>query len=304
MAAAAAPLEHDRSSPIVVTGATGFLGRHVTQSLAQGHRPVMQVSRQACGAGYVPWEELATVVDGAYAVVHLAGANVGRRWTERVKREILESRVQTTRALCEAVRAAAQPPSVVVSQSAVGFYGPHGDEAIGEEDPPGSGFLAEVCRAWEAEAAPIAMSTRLCVLRSGVVLARDGGAFARMLLPFRMGLGGPLGSGHQAFPWIHITDWVALVQFAIENAAAAGPMNAVAPGVVSNRAFARALGRALHRPAVLPTPGWALRLAFGEMATAMLLQGQRVLPRRALALGFRFRYSMVDEALRQLTQAK
>ncbi len=284
---------------VVVTGGTGFLGTHLGAAMRDGGDEVVVVSRTP-GAGTIGWDDLPAAVDGAGAVINLAGATIARRWSEAGKRAIRESRLASTRRVVEAVRKAKQRPAVVVSQSAVGAYGPRGDEEIGEDAPPGDDFLARVCLAWETEAAPIAaLGVRLAILRTGVVLARDGGALARMWTPFSLGLGGPVGAGTQPFPWIHIGDWVALCRFAILTGGATGPLNATAPGIVTSREFAKALGRALGRPAVLPLPAAALRLALGEMAQ-MLLTGQRAAPRRATALGFRFAYPAIDAALAQI----
>jgi uncharacterized protein (TIGR01777 family) len=296
---------------IVIAGGTGFLGRPLARALAADGREVVVLTRRPSAppatpeARFVTWRPegkggaWAAEIDGAGAVVNLAGESIAaRRWSSTQKRRILNSRVQATRSLAEAVRSAARPPLAFVSGSAVGYYGPLGDEIATEATPAGSDFLAGVCAEWESEAAHAAgTATRVACLRTGLVIEQDGGALPRMLRPFRLGAGGPLGSGRQYMPWIHRDDWVALVRWTIDTPAAAGPINATAPRPVTNREFSRALGRALHRPAFMPAPAFALRLALGEMADALLLSGQRAVPAKAEHLGFRFRYSLLDEAL-------
>jgi len=231
-------------------------------------------------------------------VINLAGESIaGHRWSQAQKQRILDSRVSTTKRLADAVAAAARPPRVFVSGSAVGYYGPHGDEIVTESTPPGDDFLARVCTAWEAEARRAASVTRVVCVRTGLVLERDGGALPQMLPPFWFGAGGPVGSGRQYWPWIHRADWIALVRWAIDNSAVDGAINASAPAPLTNKAFAAALGRALHRPAFMPAPGFALKLMLGEMADALLLSGQRAVPAKAERLGFRFRYAQLEEAL-------
>ncbi len=231
------------------------------------------------------------------AIVNLAGESLmGKRWTPRRKAAIRESRVAATSALVRAIVAAPRPP-VLVNGSAVGVYGPRGDEPLTEDTPPGSGFLAEVCTAWEAAALDAARSTRVVVLRTGVVLSREGGALQQLALPFRLFVGGRVGSGRQYLSWIHLDDWVSLAEWALLTASVSGPVNATAPVPVTNAELASALGTALGRPAFVPTPGFAVRLALGEMADDVILTGQRVLPARAQALGFEFRYKEIGPAL-------
>ena len=271
---------------IAVAGGTGFLGRPLGERLkAQGH-DVVNLSRGS------------TDIGGADAVINLAGESIaGKRWTPAQKRRILESRVLTTRNLVDAITRAAAPPAVFISGSAVGYYGPRGDEIATEYAPAGSDFLAEVCIAWEAEADRASAHTRVVRVRTGLVLERDGGALPQMLPPFWFGAGGPIGSGHQYWPWIHRTDWVDLVCWAVRTRSVSGGINATAPTPVRNKEFARALGRALHRPAFMPAPGFALRLLLGEMADGLLLSGQRAVPAKAEALGFSFTYTQLDDAL-------
>jgi uncharacterized protein len=209
--------------------------------------------------------------------------------------------VQAKRSLVAAIASSSTPPPVFISGSAVGYYGPCGDEVVTEDSPAGADFLAQVCRSWEAEAERAASSrVRVVRIRTGLVLDRRGGALPRMLLPFRLGAGGPLGSGRQFWPWIHIDDWVRLVRWAIVTPALSGPVNVTSPDPVPNMEFARSLGRAMHRPSVLPTPAFALRLMLGEMADGLLLSGQRAVPAKASGAGFAFRHAHLDEALASL----
>jgi len=293
---------------IVIAGGTGFLGRPLTKRLvAEGH-DVAILSRNPVAEGpsrAIAWSPdgsaggWAKEIDGADAVVNLAGESIaGRRWSAAHKREILDSRILATRSLAAAVACASRPPSVFVSGSAVGYYGPLDDELAVETTRAGSDFLAQVCQQWEAEAARVASArTRVVCIRTGLALERDGGALPQMLPPFKFGVGGPVGSGRQYWPWIHRTDWIDLVRWAIRTDAAAGPLNATAPEPVRNVTFARALGRALRRPSFMPAPAFALRLMLGEMADALLLSGQRAVPAKADALGFSFTYAHIDDAL-------
>jgi uncharacterized protein (TIGR01777 family) len=237
-------------------------------------------------------------VNGAGAVVNLAGESIaGKRWSAEQKQRILDSRVRATRSLVAAIRDAARPPQVFVSGSAVGYYGPLGDEIVAEDAGPGSDFLAKVCIEWEREAAPAGDRTRLVCVRTGLVLEKDGGALPEMLPPFKFFVGGPVGTGRQYWPWIHRDDWLGLVRWSIATPAVTGALNATAPNPVTNAEFAHALGRALHRPAFMPAPAFALRMMLGEMADGLLLSGQRAVPAKATQTGFTFKYSRVDDAL-------
>lgn len=295
---------------IILAGGTGFLGRPLAHALlADGHDVVVltrdTVRNTVAGAHVVAWTpdgqtgSWAAEIDGADAIVNLAGEPIAaRRWSHEYKRRIQESRIRATRSLVEAIGSVSSPPVVFVSASAVGYYGSLGDEIIGEDTPPGSDFLARVCMQWEVEAERASSArTRVACLRTGLVLAKDGGALPRMLPPFKLGLGGPVGSGRQYWPWIHRQDWIELVRWIIGTPSASGPINASAPNPTTSREFARALGRALHRPAFAPAPAFALRLLLGEMADALLLAGQRAVPAKATRLGFRFAYSQLDDAL-------
>ena len=244
------------------------------------------------------WSDLA---EGARAIVHLAGESIGGgRWTRERKRRIRTSRVRSGEAVAEAIARARAKPEVLLQASAVGYYGPGGSDELTAWAPPGDDFLARTCVAWEGSTERVeAMGVRRPVLRTGVVLSAAGGALAKMLPVFRLGLGGPLGSGAQYFPWIHIADEAAAIRFLMEDDHASGPYNLTAPDPVTNREFTRALGRALHRPAILKAPAAALRLLLGEMAS-VLLDGQRAVPRRLQERHFSFRFTAIEPALRDL----
>ena len=288
---------------VLISGGTGFVGKTVVKALRAAGHSVVIITRDPTRAEgeAVGWESVEPAVVAAEAVVHLAGEPIaGGRWTSARKARIRASRVDTTRKLVDAIgKVDVTPrPSVLISASAVGFYGPHGDELLDETSPPGRDFLADVCSAWEAEAERAeSFGVRVVRLRLGIVLAREGGALERMVPPFRMFIGGRIGSGKQWMSWIHVDDVAALINAALEDESWNGPVNAVAPAPVRNAEFAEALGSMLARPAVVPTPGIALRLAFGEMA-GMLLRGQRVVPTVATGQGFRWRYPDLTAALR------
>ena len=274
---------------IAITGASGFIGTHLSATLLQAGHSVRPLGRSP-----QPSDLLA-----ADAIVHLAGEPVGQRWTPAVKERIYTSRVDGTRSLIHALTLPSKRPQVLVCASAVGFYGSRGDEILTEHSPPALDFLANVVVDWEAtarEAEPLGI--RVVNARSGIVLGH-GGALARMLPPFRFGVGGRLGSGRQWMSWIHLDDAVRLIQFAIENDQVSGPVNITAPNPVTNAEFTRELAKTLHRPAIFPVPGFALRLMFGEMADT-ILASQRVLPAAAQSAGFEFRYGTLAPALADL----
>ena len=290
---------------ILVTGGTGFLGGPLVEALrADGHDVVVLTRRPARDPGEVQWapaaglDVWARAFEGAGAVINLAGEPIAEgRWTTTRKRAILASRLEATSGVVAALRAAGASGAVLLSGSAIGYYGTPGDEPLDESSPGGNDFLATVCREWEHEALEASDLARVVLLRTGLVLALGGGALPQLALPFHLFAGGPLGSGRQVMSWIHRDDWVAMVRWALANASVRGPLNVTAPAPVTNREMASAIGRALHRPSFVPAPAFALRLALGEMADAMILNGQRVLPRIAQQNGFAFRYESIDAAL-------
>ena len=291
---------------VLVTGGTGFVGARVAEALAERGDSVRVVTRSAAarpardGIEYGDWNLDVGSHDG---IVHLAGEPILRkRWSPVQRAVIRSSRVDSTRKLVAALAEAGAcgVPRTLVCASAIGYYGDRGDELLPETAAPGDDFLAEVCVAWEAEAARARQhGARVVSLRIGVVLGRRGGALAKLLPPFRLGLGGPIGSGRQYMSWVHREDLVGLVLHALDHPELQGPVNATAPGVVTNAEFASALGRALHRPAVLPTPAFGLRLLLGE-ASSVLTASQRCVPARALASGYAFRHPELDGALAAL----
>ena len=300
---------------VVLAGGSGFLGQPLVAALVARRHDVVVLSRTGASssrAGHrtVAWSPDGTAgpwakeIDGAQAVINLAGAGLAdKRWNAARKDALLSSRVLSTRSLVTAVRNAAVRPGVFLQGSATGFYGLADDRVLDESHPPGGDFLAEMATAWEAEARPLeALGVRLVIVRTGIVLSRDGGALAKMMLPFRFFVGGPIASGAQYLSWIHLDDWIALMLWALDHAHVSGAINAAAPAPVTNREFSAALGRALHRPSWLSVPAFALRLLVGEMADVALIGGQRVVPTRALDLGFTFRYPAIDEAMRAAVQ--
>jgi uncharacterized protein (TIGR01777 family) len=292
---------------VAVTGATGLVGGALVPVLrAAGHR-VDCLSRRPPEAGStdIEWDPARGRLDpraleGVDAVVHLAGERIAAlRWTGSVKERIRRSRVDGTRLLAETLGRLTRRPQVLLSASAVGYYGDRGEAPLTEESPPGSGFLAEVCREWEEAADPArAAGIRVVHPRLGVVLAGQGGALPRMVLPFRLGVGGVIGSGRQYWSWIEVGDLVRAIELCLALDALAGPVNAVAPAPVANREFTRILGRVLGRPTLVPLPALAVRLLLGEMGQALLLDSARVLPRRLERAGFRFRHPGLETALR------
>jgi uncharacterized protein (TIGR01777 family) len=296
---------------VTVTGATGLIGRGLVRALRARGDDVTVLSRsperarEALGVPAHAWSPLdepapAVALEGRDAVVHLAGENVAQRWTGASRRAIRDTRETGTRNLVAGLRTTRPAPGVLVSASAVGYYGRHGDEVVDEATPPGDDFLAGVCVAWEREAAAAAeLGLRVVSVRTGVVLDKDGGALKKMLPPFRAGVGGPVASGEQYLPWIHARDLVRLYLAALDGGDWSGAVNATAPEPVTNREFSKRLGRALHRPAVAPVPAFALRLLYGDMAE-IVTEGQRAVPKRALELGFAFEHADLDAALRDV----
>src|SRR5215468_5723814 len=304
---------------ILVTGATGLIGRSVYRSLIiEGHQVVALSRRPAAapmvidsaGVAAFHWEPAAEsppaeAWEGVEAVIHLAGEPVAAaRWTDEQKRRIRDSRVKGSRSLVAGMRATPRPPKVLISASAVGFYGDRGDEILNESSAPGSGFLSEVCLDWETEVARAReLGVRVAFVRTGVALSPSGGALEKMLLPFKLGLGGRLGGGRQWFPWIHIEDVVGIFLHALISLAVDGPINGVAPGIVTNEEFTRELAAALNRPVFFPVPELALRVLMGEMAE-VVTASQRVVPQVALDTGYWFKYPNLRPALESLLRTR
>ena len=295
---------------ILVTGATGLIGRSLCRSLADDRHNIITLSRLAgkSGQGFEThqWDPQTgpppeAALKGVDAVINLAGEPLdAKRWSDEQKRVIRDSRVVTTRNLVAGLRPMAARPSVLVSASAVGYYGDRGDEQLEETSPPGRGFMCDVCREWEQEAERAKESgIRVVQARTGVVLSREGGALPKMLTPFKLGLGGRLGDGKQWFPWIHIDDIVGIFRHAIFTSSLAGPVNGAAPEAVTNSEFTRELARAVHRPAFMPVPATALRVLMGEMSD-VLLAGQRTVPAAALSSGYEFRHPLLARTLADL----
>jgi uncharacterized protein (TIGR01777 family) len=301
---------------ILVTGSTGLVGRALVSALAkEGHsvcrlvRPGTNANDDAGGFN-VAWNpatgELGGAAVGPDAVVNLAGASIGGgRWTQKRKEELRASRVETTRALLAAIERMNAKPSVFISASAIGYYGNRGDEELSEDSSAGNDFLAELAKAWEAEALKAEVwRTRVVLARFGIILAKQGGALQKMLTPFRLGLGGRLGSGKQWMSWVALEDVIEILEMAILNSALFGPVNVVAPHPVTNDEFTKTLAGALRRPAIFPAPPFALRLALGrEMADALLMASQRVVPRKLERLGYVFRQAKLDSALHSILTA-
>ncbi len=295
---------------ILVTGASGLVGSALVPLLAGGGHEVARLGRSTPGPGDIHWDPDAGVLDAAAlegfdGVIHLAGENIAAgRWNAARKRRIKDSRVRGTRLLAETLAALERPPRVLVSASAIGFYGDRGDKELGEESPAGTGFLTEVCREWEAATeAAAGKGIRVVHARLGVVLSRDGGALAKMLTPFKLGAGGIVGSGRQYMSWITLEDTVAALAHLLVTETAAGPVNVVAPAPVTNREFTKALGRALRRPTLFPLPAFVARVVFGEMADALLLGSTRVKPASLLDSGYVFRHGSLEEGLRAVLGA-
>jgi len=301
---------------VVITGATGFIGRALCKALHRDYE-VIALSRDASRAAksvgdwakVIEWDGRTTgswfmQANGAFAIINLAGENVASgRWNESKKAGILHSRLDSSRAVLEVIKQVDKKPTVVILASAIGYYGSRQDEKLDETSTPGKGFLANVCQRIESYAEEIeGVGVRCVVIRTGVVLGRDGGAFAKIVKPFRFFLGGYLGSGRQWFSWIHLEDEVAAIKFLMENEHLKGAFNLTAPQPVTMKEFSKILGKVMHRPARLNVPAFAARLALGEMADEMLLSGQKVLPKRLLNTGFDFQYTNVEQALNDITR--
>ena len=293
---------------ILVSGSSGLVGSALIPTLtAAGHDVVRLVRSKSANRSkeLASWDPAKGQIDVSGlsdidAVVHLAGESIASgRWNAERKARIRDSRIQGTRLLAETLAKLPAPPKVFVCASAIGFYGDRGDEVLSESSSPGTGFLADVCREWETACDPLQRSgTRVVNLRFGVVLSRQGGALKQMLLPFQMGAGGILGNGKQYMSVVSLKDAVGVIEFVLGNSGVAGPVNVVCPQPVTNYDYTKALGKVLHRPTIFPVPGFAARLAFGEMADALLLSSSRVVPDRLLAAGYQFRDPTVEAALR------
>jgi uncharacterized protein (TIGR01777 family) len=297
---------------LVIAGASGFIGLSLVECLLkQGHTLKLLTRKPRIDAGasekdWIVWQpgapgEWEKCVDGVDGIINLAGEPIAaKRWTETQKEKISFSRIETTRPLVNAIAKAQVKPKFLINASAVGFYGARGDEPLSEDSAPGKGYLAGVCVAWEEEAKRAQeLGVRVALLRTGIVLGKGRGALAKMVPPFKFFFGGPLGSGRQWLPWIHIEDEIGMILFLMENEEASGAFNATAPNPVTMKDFSKALGNVLHRPSWAPVPAFALALMLGEMAD-MLISGQRALPDAALRLGYRFKYPTIEQALQSL----
>ena len=298
---------------ILMSGGTGLLGQQLTRSLIEDGHDVTILTRNPdkstslpASARLVWWDAASTEnwsdeMEAADVVVHLAGENLAEgRWTDERKRRIRESRVRSGQALASAIKQSQNPPAAFIQASAVGYYGPRKDGVIDESTGPGSDFLAHVCFEWEAATASVErMGVRRAIARTGIVLSQDEGALPRMLLPFKLYVGGKVGDGKQWWPWIHVEDEIRALRFLIEHDDASGPFNLTAPNPVTNQEFAKTLGSVMGKPSLLPVPSAALSLAFGEMST-VLLDGQRAVPSRLMECGFEFKYPNLEDALKDL----
>lgn len=299
---------------VIITGGSGLIGQALAADLLKDDFEVIVLSRNAqrqganlpSGMRFEQWDGTSAqgwghLVEQGAAIVNLAGENIGeRRWTEARKQAIIESRLRAGKAVSEAVAKARNKPDVVIQASAIGYYGSRTDEILTEKSPPADDFMSRICQQWEPATAPVEQAgVRRVVVRSGVVLSRQGGAFPRMIMPFNFFAGGPLGSGKQWISWIHVRDEVAGLRFLMDNPNASGVYNLSSPYPLKNVDFERAVGRVMRRPAIIPTPAFAIRLLFGEMAITVL-EGQRVAPERLEKEGFVFNYPRIEEALRDL----
>jgi uncharacterized protein len=297
------------SSRILVSGASGTVGKALVPALAAGGHQVVELTRKASSSGAkIAWDPYKPLppesVSGFDAVVHLAGESIIGRWTDAKKKKILDSRDQGTRHLADAIAKANQKPRVFISASAIGYYGDRGNEVLREDSPSGEGFTAEVCRVWESATQPAKdAGIRTTQLRFGVVMSEKGGALQKMLTPYRLGLGGRMGSGNQWWSWVHVDDVVGAILHAM-NTDMQGPVNTVAPYPVTNAEFTKALAAAVSRPAIFPMPEFAVKLIFGQMAEELWLASQRVEPARLLASGYKFKFPELKSALESLLKHK
>jgi len=300
---------------VVITGATGFIGKALVKELSEAGYEIVVLSRNpdrgkelfSKGITAARWDGKSATgwriyADGAYAIINLAGENIGTgRWTQAKKLSILESRLNAGKAVVETVKLAQKKPKAVIQASAIGYYGSCLDEIVDETSSPGKGFLPEIAQEWELSTKEIgSLGVRHLIIRTGMVLGKDGGAFPRLLLPFRLFAGGPLGSGNQWFSWIHLEDEVRAIRFLIEKEDLQGIFNLTSPGHLRQKEFSKILGKVMKRPSWLPVPGFMLRLLMGEMAEELLLTGQRVAPKRLLEAGFTFLFSEAELAIQEI----
>ncbi len=293
---------------ILISGASGLVGTALIPTLiAKGHSIVRLVRQQPKGSDEIRWDSEKGFsfgeehkLEGFDAVIHLAGDNVASgSWTDEKKRSIRESRTKGTKFLIDALKKLKSKPKIIISASAIGFYGNRGDEILTEESPKGSGFFPDVCDEWENEVREAGNFARIVMLRIGVILAKDGGALDKMLTPFKLGVGGVIGSGKQWMPWITIDDILGIIHYALEKPLR-GIYNTTAPNAATNHAFTKALGKALGRPTFIPLPEFAVKMMFGEMGETLLLQGCRVVPKRLQEMGYKFKFPNLDEALKHV----
>ncbi|MEP7235405.1 MAG: TIGR01777 family oxidoreductase [Ignavibacteriota bacterium] len=290
---------------ILITGSTGFIGSKLVARLQVSGHQVTRLVRSPSDVGLV-WDPYNSEVDisrmeGYDAFVHLSGESINGRWTAAKKKKIIDSRKITTRFLAECISKLSSPPKAFVCSSAIGYYGNRNDEELTESSSAGSGFLAEVCKVWEAGTKSIAeKGIRVVNVRTGLVLSPDGGALQKLLLPFKLGVGGIVGSGKQFWSWITLDDLLRIYQYAIENGRIQGPLNAVSPNPVTNKVFVKTLAKVLHRPSIFPLPSLAVKIIFGEMGQELLLDGQRVIPKKLTEAGFKFEYIDLGAALNSM----
>lgn len=294
---------------VAISGVSGLVGSALRESLTNDGHEVIAISRRSSlpPLKTLTWDVEngrfdASGLENVDVVVHLAGEPVAQRWNDERKQAIRDSRVDSARLLVEGLKSLKNPPKLLASASAVGFYGDGGDTELDESAPPGTGFLPDVCQEWEkATMEALGVGIRATSIRTGIVLSTKGGALPQMLLPFKLGVGGPVGTGSQWMPWIHIDDIVGAYRFVIDNDDLVGAVNGTAPNPVTNAEFSKALGRALHRPAFLPAPAFGLKILFGEMSE-ILLEGQRAIPKKLLTAGYEFKYPEVGAALKDVIE--
>jgi hypothetical protein len=287
---------------ILVTGSTGFIGRPLVAQLRERGHDIVRLVRSSSVPG-IAWDPLRKEIDyrrleNFDAVIHLAGESINDKWVLAKKNEIMRSRSEGTAFLVESFLKTKNPPKIFISASAIGYYGDRADEVLTEESAPGNDFLADVCKEWEKAAKPLVeKGMRVVHIRNGLVLHPKGGALKELLLPFKIGLGGPVGSGRQWWSWIELKDLLAIYEYALTHDEVSGAVNGVAPNTVTNKEFVKTLGKVMHRPAILPLPAVAISLIFGEMGRTLLLKSQRVIPQKITGAGFTYQYDDLEKAL-------